>query len=276
MSEAVADLSLVRLVKIEERILGAEDTGLRARWEFGHELLAHHVNRNGRLRHGLASELGIHAAELNRRKRFAQLFGTPDELDHAMSEFGSWYEVVHRGLPPERDEHECEGDAPLPEGVYRTIAADPPWQYGNTATRAAAQGHYPTMSLDELCALPVEGWAADEAHLYLWTTNGFLREAFDVLDAWGFTYKTTLTWVKPQLGIGNYFRSSTEHILFGIRGGLKTIDSNQFNWFQAKRGRHSQKPQRFFELVETCSPGPFLEMFSRARRLGWDAWGNEV
>lgn len=163
--------------------------------------------------------------------------------------------------------------------TFATVVADPPWKYDNKATRAAAEDHYPTMTVEELCAIPVDDWTNDEAHLYLWTTNGFLRQAFDVLSAWGFDYKTTLVWVKPQLGIGNYFRSSTEYVLFGIKGGLRTLDSNQRNWFEAKRGRHSKKPGLFFDLVEKVSPGPFLEMFARERRLSeasWDYWGNEA
>jgi len=166
--------------------------------------------------------------------------------------------------------------------LYRTIVADPPWRYDNTSTRGAAEDHYPTMTVADLCALPVAEWAEDEAHLYLWTTNGFLREAFDIVDAWGFTYKTTLVWVKPQIGMGNYFRSSAEYVLFGVRGKLRTRDSNQRNWFQAPRGRHSAKPEGFFDLVEKVSYAPGLEMFARRRRdnllsdFEWDYYGNEV
>lgn len=166
--------------------------------------------------------------------------------------------------------------APLPEGAFRVIAADPPWQYDNKATRGAAEDHYSTMTIEELCALDVIDRAADDAHLYLWTTNGFLRESFDVLDAWGFSYKTCLTWVKPQMGLGNYFRSSTEHVLFGVRGKLATADRALMNWFQAPRGRHSKKPDSFYDLVERASPGPYLELFARRRRFGWEHWGVEA
>lgn len=165
---------------------------------------------------------------------------------------------------------------PLPEGTFRTIVADPPWRYGNGSTRNAARKHYPTMTVEEVCALDIESRAHDESHLYLWTTNNFLREAFDVVDAWGFEYKTCLTWVKPQMGMGNYFRGGTEHVLFGVRGGMRTQSRSLVNWFEASRGRHSAKPQHFYELVEKASPGPFLEMFARARRLGWTGWGNEA
>lgn len=275
------EVGLSRLVKIEQRIAGAEDTGLRARWEFGRELLTARDGKN-RLPNGylalVAEETMASRTEVKRRMQFAERYATEDELAHAVSQFGSWHAIVHEALPAKREEPPptSRDDAPLPEGVYRTIAADPPWQYDNKATRGAAEDHYPTMTVAELCDLPVEEWAHDRAHLYLWATNGFLREAFDILDAWGFTYKTTLTWVKPQIGMGNYFRSSTEHVLFGVRGGLRTLDCNQRNWFEAKRARHSQKPGAFFALVEKASPGPYLELFARTRRFGWDAWGNEV
>jgi N6-adenosine-specific RNA methylase IME4 len=166
---------------------------------------------------------------------------------------------------------------PAPDGTFATIVADPPWQYTNTSTRGAAEDHYPTMSIAELCDLPVESWSAPEAHLYLWTTNGFLREAFDIVDAWGFEYKTTLVWAKPQIGMGNYFRSSTEYVLFGTRGGLRTLDGNQRNWFEAPRTQHSRKPGLFFDIVHQASPPRYLEMFARQRRLDpdWDYWGNE-
>jgi len=184
--------------------------------------------------------------------------------------------------------------APPPvTGTFRVITADPPWQYDNRATRAAAEDHYPTLTIGQLHGRdPLEDGSylladhvaphmADGCHLYLWTTNGFLREAFGILDAWGFRYKTCLTWVKPQLGIGNYFRSMTEHVLFGVRGELRVLNGNQPNWFEHPRGRHSRKPDYFYELVERVSPGPYLELFGRLDPLlpprpGWTVWGNEA
>lgn len=254
---------------------------MRARWEFGHELLRARDGK-GRLPNGylaaVVEETGASRREVAYRMQFAERFASEGELCNAVAQFSSWHAIVCDALP-ERSEVEPVGEMPpLPEGVYRTICADPPWQYGNTSTRGAAEDHYPTMSVAELCDLNVAERAADEAHLYLWTTNGFLREAFQVMDAWGFEYKTTLVWAKPQIGMGNYFRSSTEYVLFGVRGGLRTLDCNQRNWFEAKRARHSKKPAKFFEIVETASPGPYLEMFARERRLNpdWDYWGNEA
>jgi N6-adenosine-specific RNA methylase IME4 len=171
--------------------------------------------------------------------------------------------------PTHADDHQ----APTPT-EFPTIVVDPPWRYDNTATRGAAEDHYPTMPLAELAALDLP--ASDNAHLYLWTTNGFLREAFDLVDAWGFTYKTCLTWCKPQIGMGNWFRNSTEHVLFGIRGKLPTARNDVPTHFVADRTRHSAKPESFYDLVETCSPAPRLDMFARRRRFGWHTWGNEA
>lgn len=174
------------------------------------------------------------------------------------------------------------------DGEFGTIVADPPWRYGNTSTRGAAQDHYPTMTINEIADLKVaHEHTGERAHLYLWTTAGHLPEAFAVMEAWGFTYKTYLVWVKPQMGMGNYFRISTELVLFGIKGELRTQDRAIMNWFQAKRGKHSAKPESFYDTVMRASPGPYLEMFARCRksrqlicgctkcRLGWQVWGNE-
>jgi N6-adenosine-specific RNA methylase IME4 len=175
------------------------------------------------------------------------------------------------------------------EGQFATIVADPPWRDGNTSTRGAAEDHYHTMSIEELCELDVaRERAADQAHLYLWTTAGHLPDAFRVMEAWDFTYKTYLVWIKPQMGMGNYFRVSTELVLFGIKGGMRTRDMATMNYFEARRGKHSAKPQKFYELAERCSPGPYLEMFCRCNRAtqlacmcsrclrGWEVWGNQA
>lgn len=162
-------------------------------------------------------------------------------------------------------------DAPT---EFPTIVIDPPWRYSNKATRGAAEDHYPTMSLNELADLKIP--ATDNAHLYLWVTNAFLRDAFGLLDAWGFTYKACLTWCKPQIGTGNYFRNATEHVYFALRGSLPTLANNIPTWFEANRTRHSAKPEPFYDIVERSSPGPYHEMFARRRRLGWHVWGNEA
>jgi N6-adenosine-specific RNA methylase IME4 len=177
-----------------------------------------------------------------------------------------------------------------PSGVCRTslqslvdegqkfgcVYADPPWQYGNQATRAATDNHYPTMAVDDICALPVAELAGDNAHLHLWTTNAFLFDAKRVMEAWGFEYKSVMVWVKPQMGIGNYWRVSHEFLLLGIRGSAPFGDRGIKSWLEADRTRHSAKPQEFRSLIERVSTGPFLEMFAREPVKGWTVWGNQI
>lgn len=158
--------------------------------------------------------------------------------------------------------------------VWTTIVIDPPWRYDNVATRGAAEDHYETMSQAELLDLDVP--SGDEAHLYLWVTNSFFEDGFELLRAWGFIYKTCLTWCKPQIGMGNYFRSTTEHVLFGVKGRLATLRNDVPTHFVSDRRRHSEKPDCFYDLAEACSPGPYLEMFARRRRFGWHVWGAEA
>lgn len=164
-------------------------------------------------------------------------------------------------------------DEPIPS-EFPCIVIDPPWRYDNKSTRGAAEDHYPTMSYDDLFA--VELPSTSNAHLYLWVTNSFFEDGFALMRAWGFTYKTCLTWCKPQIGMGNYFRATTEHVLFGVRGTLGTLRKDIPTHFIADRTKHSAKPESFYDIVEKSSPGPRLEMFARRRRMGWHVWGNEA
>lgn len=171
---------------------------------------------------------------------------------------------------------------------YQTIVADPPWRYRTTGitTRTRGDGtyapeaerNYPTMTVDEIVALPVRDWTADDAHLYLWVTNPILPSALPIVEAWGFRYVTLLTWRKlGTLGMGYYFRGDTEHVIFAVRGKAPiAAPDRQRNWFAAPKTGHSRKPDLFYEMVERVSPGPRLEMFARRRRFGWDVWGNEA
>ena len=160
--------------------------------------------------------------------------------------------------------------------TFGTIYADPPWFYGNQGTRAATSNHYGGMTVDQIAALPVAALAANKAHLHLWTTNAFLFDARRVVEAWGFEYKSCFVWVKPQMGIGNYWRVSHEFMLLGVRGGLTFPNDAPMSWLEAPRGRHSAKPERVRQLVEKMSPGPRLELFARLEAEGWQVWGNGV
>jgi N6-adenosine-specific RNA methylase IME4 len=201
--------------------------------------------------------------------------GNPSHMT-VIKRFGSWNAAVQAALGGIRLPSGLILTEPLPDRRYATIVIDPPWQYKNNGSRNAARRKYPTMSLDDICALPVQAFAEDNAHLYLWATVPLLDEAFDVLRAWGFTYKTAITWVKPQMGMGNWWRVSTEHVLFGVRGSLPARSRGTMNWFQANRGRHSAKPEAFYDLVEEVSPGPYIDVFARRRRFNWDVWGDEA
>lgn len=159
---------------------------------------------------------------------------------------------------------------------FGTIYADPPWPYANQATRAATSNHFPTVSLDDIKSLPISRLADDEAHLHLWTTNDFLPQAFDVLAAWGFAYKSCLIWIKPQLGPGSYWRLSHEFLLLGVRGELTFRDQAQRSWVAAPRTSASEKPPIVRELVERVSPGPYLELFGRSTTPGWTTYGDQV
>jgi N6-adenosine-specific RNA methylase IME4 len=186
---------------------------------------------------------------------------------------------------------------PLPLQLYGTIMADPPWPYNNVDGPRAAPDHQPnswdrdtgavgsalrygSMSIEELCKLAVP--AAEKAHLYLWTTNSFLVEAHEVARAWGFKPKTLLTWIKiksdgtPSMRAGYYYRGATEHILFCVRGVCRLKGPPRPTAYFGPRLAHSVKPQSLFDLAVEQSPGPYLEMFARQRRPGWDAWGNEI
>lgn len=173
---------------------------------------------------------------------------------------------------------------------FRTILADPPWQFQNRTGKIAPEhrrlSRYRTMTFDDICSLPVEGIAAETAHLYLWVPNALLPEGLRVMEAWGFGYKSNLVWHKVRKdggsdgrGVGFYFRNVTEIILFGVRGkNARTLPPgrSQVNMIQTRKREHSRKPDEQYELIEACSEGPFLELFARGERKRWETWGHQA
>jgi len=172
---------------------------------------------------------------------------------------------------------------------FGTILADPPWQFNNRTGKMAPEHkrlhRYKTMSLPEICSLPVQDIAMDQAHLYLWVPNALLAEGLEVMKAWGFTYKTNIVWYKVRKdggpdgrGVGFYFRNVTELLLFGTRGRLRTLQPGPtaVNMLVSRKTAHSEKPERAYDLIEDCSPGPYLELFARRSREHWVQWGDEA
>ena len=173
---------------------------------------------------------------------------------------------------------------------FSTILADPPWQFQNRTGKMAPEhkrlSRYPTLKLQEIKDLPVEAIAEDRAHLYLWVPNALLAEGMQVMEHWGFKYKTNLIWYKirkdggpDRRGVGFYFRNVTEMILFGVRGkNIRTLQPgrSQENIISSRKREHSRKPDEQYDLIESCSWGPFLELFGRGTREGWTTWGNQA
>lgn len=173
---------------------------------------------------------------------------------------------------------------------YKTIYADPPWQFQNRTGKMAPEhkrlNRYSTMNLDEIMALPVSDVSDEKSHLYLWVPNALLPEGLAVMKAWGFEYKTNLIWEKVRKdgqpdgrGVGFYFRNVTEILLFGIKGDKnRTLQPgrSQVNLLRTMKREHSRKPDEFVSLIEACSQGPRLEMFARGNREDWDMWGNQA
>lgn len=174
-------------------------------------------------------------------------------------------------------------------GEFSTILADPPWQFSNRTGKMAPEHkrllRYPTMTLQEIMELPVAQLAAPKSHLYLWVPNALILEGLEVMKRWGFTYKTHIVWYKIRKdggpdgrGVGFYFRNVTEVLLFGVRGSMRTLPPGrrQVNIISTRKREHSRKPDEQYQLIESCSPGPYLELFARHPRPGWSQWGNQI
>ncbi len=173
--------------------------------------------------------------------------------------------------------------------AFGTILADPPWRFQNRTGKVAPEHRrlrrYQTMTLDEICEMPVAKHVAERSHLYLWVPNALLSEGLAVMRAWGYTYKSNIVWYKVRKdggpdgrGVGFYFRNVTELVLFGIRGKIRTLPPgrSQVNLIATRKREHSRKPDELYGVIESCSPGPFLELFARSPRKNWTQWGDEL
>ncbi|MEM6407996.1 MAG: MT-A70 family methyltransferase [Pseudomonadota bacterium] len=173
---------------------------------------------------------------------------------------------------------------------FATVMADPPWRFTNRTGKVAPEhkrlARYPTMELDDICTLPVAEHLEDTAHCYMWVPNALLPDGLRVLDAWGFQYKSNIIWHKVRKdggsdgrGVGFYFRNVTEILLFGVRGkNARTLQPGrtQVNLFATRKREHSRKPDEQYDIIESCSWGPYLELFGRGKRDNWTVWGNQA
>lgn len=173
---------------------------------------------------------------------------------------------------------------------FATILADPPWQFQNRTGKMAPEhkrlSRYSTMCLEDIVNLPVSRVAKDTAHLYLWVPNALLPEGLRVMESWGFSYKSNIIWHKVRKdggsdgrGVGFYFRNVTEIVLFGVKGkNARTLQPgrSQVNYLATRKREHSRKPDELYDIIEACSPGPYLEMFARGARQKWAVWGNQA
>lgn len=231
-------------------------------------------------------------------QRFQTLAAHPEIVEQAKAEARENDDIVSRSLvlnmvkERQREEREARREeerqdnaekveqlsTPLDAvGLFQTIVIDPPWDWGDEGDVnqfGRAKPDYFTMPIEEIESLPVGKIADDNCHLYLWVTNRSLPKAFRLIDAWGFRYVTCLTWCKPSFGMGNYFRGSTEQVLFCVKGSQPIKRHDVGTWFSAERGdRHSAKPDEFYKIVESCSYGPYIDVFGRDGREGWVVWG---
>ncbi len=244
-----------------------------------------YLSKNRTSRIPTQPEQGIRRREISRDYKLLEI---PDErwetfLDKTDNNFSKALRIakdVERDRKREANKQLVKSIIPIPDTQAQTIVIDPPWDRadeGDVDQLGRGQPTYSMMSFDELMELSVGDKATENAHLYLWITNRSLPKGFPLLAKWGFRYITCLTWCKPSFGIGNYFRGQTEHILFGIRGSLPLLRQDVGTWFQWDRGnKHSAKSEEFYQLVETCSPGPWMDLFARRKRPGWICWGAEL
>ena len=173
---------------------------------------------------------------------------------------------------------------------FQTVLADPPWRFINRTGKVAPEHHrlsrYGTMTTDEICALPIGEYSKQPAHLYLWVPNALLPDGLRVMQAWGFQYKSNIVWHKVRKdggsdgrGVGFYFRNVTELLLFGVSGKNARTEApgrSQVNYMSSRKREHSRKPDEQYDLIESCSKGPYLELFARGTRPGWTYWGNQA
>lgn len=233
------------------------------------------------------SELGITKRESSEAQMLAEL--DSEEKEEVIAGKKNKTQVRREKREQKREERreqnkqkakECPDILSI-DAKFATILIDPPWDVsdeGDINQLGRAKADYTTMPYEELLKLPVGNFADIDCHIYCWVTNRSMPKVFSLLEAWGFRYITLLTWPKPSFGMGNYFRGQTEHVAFGIKGSQQLKRKNASTLLESwQRGkRHSEKPVEFYDFIESCSPGPYIEIFGRTEQQGWSIWGADA
>ena len=267
-SEIVA---LKRAIEPLERRAARERQGARA--DLCHPATV--AECQGDARDRIARYLGVGRTTIDRAEAVLEAAEEePEEYGHLVEQMDRSGKVAgaYRRLTVLQQAKELNAAPPeLPAGPFQVVVADPPWQYDTGGSLP-----YPTMPIDEIKAIPVQDLADENATLWLWTTNAHLPVAFDVIRAWGFEYKTILTWVKDRMGTGEWLRGQTEHCLLGARGKPVFLHGSDGTVLEAARREHSRKPDEFYALVERVCPGSRVELFARQQRERWQSFGNDT
>jgi N6-adenosine-specific RNA methylase IME4 len=228
----------------------------------------------GAARDKIARYLGVGKTTIDRAEAVVEAAEEdPDEYGHLVEQMDRTGKVAgaYRRLEVLKQARQMEAAAPeFPTGPFQVIVADPPWRY-----ESGNELPYPTMAIDDIKAMPVQSIVADDAVLWLWTTNAHLRVAFDVVVEWGFEYRTLLTWVKDRMGTGEWLRGQTEHCMLAVRGKPVFVHGNHATVLEAARREHSRKPEEFYEIINATCPGSKVELFARQQRVGWKSYGNQ-
>jgi len=228
----------------------------------------------GKIVQGLAQSIGVSKRTLHYALQAYDKY--PDISTIPEGKNISWNKLITKYLPEHKEESE---PIKMVEGTYNIIYADPPWQYNNSGFENSAESNYPTMDLQTICKLPIKELTTNSSVLFLWATNPLLTEAMQVLNEWGFQYKTNFVWVKDKArGWAWWAKSKHELLLVGTREETNTPETNYDSAFFEKREQnHSKKPEYVYEMIETMFPdSKYLELFQRVPRMGWDGWGNEL
>lgn len=239
-------------------------------------------NQKGKTRDRVAAYVGISGRTLERAVEVVEAAEREPErftaLVEEMDRTGRVNGIYKKLVTLQQAEVIAKEPPPLPTGPFRVIVADPPWEYEKRAADPSHRGNlpYPSLALEEIKALPVRSLAAEDAVLWLWTTNAHMQVVFEVVEAWGFESKTILTWVKDRMGTGDWLRGQTEHCILAARGRPVITLTNQTTVLRGAVREHSRKPDSFYELVESLCPGTKVELFARAARKGWVAHGNQT